>query len=142
MILPKLICSFFFSCESVLYEILSSLRSATTDAASSSSAFPTISATKSVTELLSEAAPLADAVGFCLHYFLQNTLFCLVYPLLVTQEPLFEDDTTDKNDGIGHDEAANVQGKLNGQIEDCCSYSRPGTYRIHGFLMFHLFCRY
>lgn len=68
-----------------------------------------MSATKSVTELLSEAAPLADAVGFYLHYFLQNTLFCLVYPLLVTQEPLFEDDTTDKNDGIGHDEAANVQ---------------------------------
>ncbi|CAI8589641.1 unnamed protein product [Vicia faba] len=80
--------------ESVLYEILSSLQSAPTDAASSSSAFPTISETNSVTELLSEAAPLADA------------------------EPLFEEDTRDKND-----EAANVQGKLNGQIEDCCSYT-------------------
>ncbi|KAL5056660.1 hypothetical protein RYX36_037342, partial [Vicia faba] len=36
----------------------------------------------------------------------------------VDEEPLFEEDTRDKND-----EAANVQGKLNGQIEDCCSYT-------------------
>ncbi|CAJ2649353.1 unnamed protein product [Trifolium pratense] len=85
--------------ESVLYEILSSLRSATTDAASSSSAFPTISATKSVNELLSEIAPLTDV------------------------EPLFEEDNTDDNDGIGHGDATDVQGKLNGQIEDCCSYT-------------------
>ncbi|KAL5073039.1 hypothetical protein RYX36_012023 [Vicia faba] len=76
-----------------VFSVSTTLRSAPTDAASSSSAFPTISETNSVTELLSEAAPLADA------------------------EPLFEEDTRDKND-----EAANVQGKLNGQIEDCCSY--------------------
>ncbi|WJX27953.1 hypothetical protein P8452_16726 [Trifolium repens] len=71
--------------ESVLYEILSSLRSATTDAASSSSAFPTISATKSVNELLSEVAPLTDV------------------------ELLFEEGTMDDNHGIGHGEAADVQ---------------------------------
>ncbi|RYR76041.1 hypothetical protein Ahy_A01g000635 isoform B [Arachis hypogaea] len=46
--------------ENLIYEILSSLRSATADAASSSSALPTISTTKSVTELLSEVAPSAD----------------------------------------------------------------------------------
>ncbi|KAL5163728.1 hypothetical protein HKD37_07G020566 [Glycine soja] len=43
--------------ESLLYEILSSLRSASTEAASSSSVLPTISSTKSVSELLSEVAP-------------------------------------------------------------------------------------
>ncbi|XP_027186467.1 uncharacterized protein [Cicer arietinum] len=85
--------------ESVLYEILSSLRSATTDAASSSSAFPTVSATKSVTELLSEVGPLTDV------------------------DPLFGEETKDDNDGIGHDEAADVQVKLNGHTEDCCSYT-------------------
>ncbi|KAL5052785.1 hypothetical protein RYX36_033467, partial [Vicia faba] len=63
-----------------VFSVSTPLRSAPTDAASSSSAFPTISETNSVTELLSEAAPLADA------------------------EPLFEKDTRDKND-----EAANVQ---------------------------------
>ncbi|KAL5102335.1 hypothetical protein RYX36_006662 [Vicia faba] len=63
-----------------VFSVSTPLRSAPTDAASSSSAFPTISETNSVTELLSEAAPLADA------------------------EPLFEEDTRDKND-----EAANVQ---------------------------------
>ncbi|KAL5059463.1 hypothetical protein RYX36_031067, partial [Vicia faba] len=62
-----------------VFSVSTPLRSAPTDAASSSSAFPTISETNSVTELLSEAAPLADA-------------------------PLFEEDTRDKND-----EAANVQ---------------------------------
>ncbi|KAL5063253.1 hypothetical protein RYX36_024990, partial [Vicia faba] len=63
-----------------VFSVSTLLRSAPTDAASSSSAFPTISETNSVTELLSEVAPLDDA------------------------EPLFEEDTRDKND-----KAANVQ---------------------------------
>ncbi|KAK7363890.1 hypothetical protein VNO77_06050 [Canavalia gladiata] len=81
--------------ENLLYEILSSLRSATTDAASSSSVLPTISNTKSVTELLSEVAPATDA------------------------ESIFREDTNE----TGNDEPADVQDKLNGQIEDCCSYT-------------------
>ncbi|XP_027330854.1 uncharacterized protein LOC113846598 isoform X2 [Abrus precatorius] len=84
--------------ESLLYEILSSLQSATTDAASSSSVLPTISSTKSVSELLSEVAP-------------------------VTDESIFREDTTYGNDETGHDEPSDVQDKLNGQIEDCCSYT-------------------
>ncbi|RDX89022.1 hypothetical protein CR513_29303, partial [Mucuna pruriens] len=80
--------------ESLLYEILSSLRSASTDAASSSSVLPTISTTKSVSELLSEVAP----------------------------DSFFGEDTNG-NDETGHDEPTDVQDKLNGEGEDCCSYT-------------------
>ncbi|KAH1200551.1 hypothetical protein AAZX31_17G003800 [Glycine max] len=80
--------------ESLLYEILSSLRSASTDAASSSSVLPAISSTKSVSELLSEVAPVTDTESF------------------------FREDTN------GNDEATDVQDKkLNGEGEDCCSYT-------------------
>ncbi|XP_068463222.1 uncharacterized protein [Phaseolus vulgaris] len=82
---------------SLLYEILSSLRSASTDAASSSSLLPAISTTKSVTELLSEVAP-------------------------VTDESFFREDT-DGNGETGHDEPTDVQDNLTGEGEDCCSYT-------------------
>ncbi|KAJ1427094.1 Alpha/Beta hydrolase fold [Sesbania bispinosa] len=71
--------------ENLLYEILSRLRSATTDAASSSSALPTISTTKSVSELLSEVAPLTDV------------------------ESMFEEDNKNDNNETGHDEPTDVQ---------------------------------
>ncbi|KAH1088864.1 hypothetical protein AAZX31_07G251300 [Glycine max] len=80
--------------ESLLYEILSSLRSASTEAASSSSVLPTISSTKSVSELLSEVAPVTDVESF------------------------FGEDT-DGNDG--HTDVQDK--KLNGEGEDCCSYT-------------------
>ncbi|CAJ1941582.1 unnamed protein product [Sphenostylis stenocarpa] len=83
---------------SLLYEILSSLRSASTDAASSSSVLPTISTTKSVCELLSEVAPVTDVESF------------------------FREDT-DGNDETGYDIPTDVQDKLNGEREDCCSYT-------------------
>ncbi|KAK7263743.1 hypothetical protein RJT34_31339 [Clitoria ternatea] len=85
--------------ESLLYDILSSLRSTTTDAASSSSVLPTISTTKSVSELLSEVVPVTDAGS------------------------IFREDTTYGNEENGHDEHTDVQDKVNGQIEDCCSYT-------------------
>ncbi|MED6131194.1 hypothetical protein PIB30_117052 [Stylosanthes scabra] len=79
--------------ENLIYEILSSLRSATPDAASSSSALPTISTTKSVTELLSEVAPSAD------------------------QESAFREETAHDNNEPTND----VQDKVNDQTEDCFS---------------------
>ncbi|KAI4296100.1 hypothetical protein L6164_036087 [Bauhinia variegata] len=84
--------------ESLLYEIISSLRSVTTDAASSSSAPPSISTTKSVNELLSEVAP-------------------------VTTESILREDTVHGNDEAGHGEPSHVQDNLNGQTEECCSYT-------------------
>ncbi|KHN40219.1 Hypothetical protein glysoja_038414 [Glycine soja] len=80
--------------ESLLYEILSSLRSASTEAASSSSVLPTISSTKSVSELLSEVAPVTDVESF------------------------FGEDT---NGNDGHTDVQDKQ--LNGEGEDCCSYT-------------------
>ncbi|KAK7292505.1 hypothetical protein RIF29_08286 [Crotalaria pallida] len=85
--------------ENLLYEILSSLRSATTDAASSSSGLQPISATKSVSELLSEVAPVTDA------------------------EAMFREVTLHINDEAGHDEPTDMQDKINGRIEECCSYT-------------------
>ncbi|XP_014509049.1 uncharacterized protein LOC106768415 isoform X1 [Vigna radiata var. radiata] len=84
--------------ESLLYEILSSLRSASTNAASSSSVLPAISTTKSVTELLSDVAPVTDVESF------------------------FREDTFG-NGETGCDEPTDVQDKLNGEGEDCCSYT-------------------
>jgi len=57
-----------------LYEILSSLRSASSDAASSSSVLPAISTPKSVTELLSEVTPVTDVV-WPVHVFFFKELF-------------------------------------------------------------------
>ncbi|KAL2339308.1 hypothetical protein Fmac_013754 [Flemingia macrophylla] len=82
--------------ENLLYEILSNLRSASTDAASSSSVLPTISSTKSVSELLSEVAPVTDTESF------------------------LKEDTND-NDETGHDEPSDVQ--VNGEGEECYSYT-------------------
>ncbi|KAK7387646.1 hypothetical protein VNO78_22433 [Psophocarpus tetragonolobus] len=84
--------------ESLLYEILSSLRSASTDAASSSSVLPTISSAKSVSELLSDIAPVTDVEAF------------------------FREDING-NDETCHDVPTDVQDKLKGEGEDCCSYT-------------------
>jgi len=62
------------SCQSLLYEIVSSLRSASTEAASSSSVLSTISNTKSVSKLLSEVAPVTNVVG-CLYLLLMHFSF-------------------------------------------------------------------
>ncbi|KAF9679300.1 hypothetical protein SADUNF_Sadunf06G0000600 [Salix dunnii] len=80
--------------ESLLYEIISGLRSACTDAASSS-VRPSIPTTKPVSELLSEVAPLANIV----------------------------DSMASENAGLCSDEPSNLQGKPNGQSEECCSYT-------------------
>ncbi|XP_019434909.1 PREDICTED: uncharacterized protein LOC109341451 isoform X2 [Lupinus angustifolius] len=87
--------------ENLLYEILSSMRSATTDDASSSSGLPTISATKSVSEPLSEDAPVTDA------------------------KAMFREVTMHVNNDAGHDEPTNmqVQEKVDGEIEECWSYT-------------------
>ncbi|OIV89278.1 hypothetical protein TanjilG_23738 [Lupinus angustifolius] len=85
--------------ENLLYEILSSMRSATTDDASSSSGLPTISATKSVSEPLSEDAPVTDA------------------------KAMFREVTMHVNNDAGHDEPTNMQEKVDGEIEECWSYT-------------------
>ncbi|KAF7801299.1 esterase/lipase domain protein [Senna tora] len=80
--------------KSLLYDIISSLRSAASGAASSSSAPPPISSSKSVDELFSEVATVT------------------------TVEPMFRDNTIH-----GNDEPNNDEDKLNCQTEECCSYT-------------------
>ncbi|KAG5242281.1 hypothetical protein OIU77_029390 [Salix suchowensis] len=80
--------------ESLLYEIITGLRSACTDAASSS-VRPSIPITKPVSELLSEVAPLANIA----------------------------DSMASENAGLCSDEPSNLQGKPNDQSEECCSYT-------------------
>ncbi|KAJ6741395.1 ALPHA/BETA-HYDROLASE [Salix viminalis] len=80
--------------ESLLYEIITGLRSACTDTASSS-VRPSIPTTKPVSELLSEVAPLANIA----------------------------DSMASENAGLCSDEPSNLQGKPNGQSEECCSYT-------------------
>ncbi|KAJ6967483.1 hypothetical protein NC653_035638 [Populus alba x Populus x berolinensis] len=81
--------------ESLLYEIITGLRSACTDVASSSSVPPSIPTKKPVSELLYEIAPFANIV----------------------------DSVANENAGPCSDEPSNLQGKSNGQSEDCCSYT-------------------
>ncbi|XP_048329507.1 uncharacterized protein LOC107433622 [Ziziphus jujuba] len=81
--------------ECLLYEIITGVRSAGTDTASSSSAPPTVSTTKSVDELLSEIAPVT----------------ILADTLLGEDNPLSNHDSSD------------IQDKANCQNEECCSYT-------------------
>ncbi|KAJ7967888.1 alpha/beta-Hydrolases superfamily protein [Quillaja saponaria] len=83
--------------ESLLYEIIAGLRSMDTDAASSSSAPPSISTSKSVGHLLSEVAPVATVEDSVLR--------------------------EDRDNILGSDKPSHIQDKLNGQNEECCSYT-------------------
>jgi hypothetical protein len=65
--------------ESFLYEIISGLRSACIDVASSSSAPPAPLTTKPTNELLSEAMPMIDTV-YLFSFLLEFSSRCLVYP--------------------------------------------------------------
>ncbi|WRX27198.1 Histidine phosphatase superfamily [Theobroma cacao] len=80
--------------ESLLYEIITGLQSASTNAASSSSAPPSILTTKPVNELLSEVAPLSRLDSM-----------------------LSGDNRPDS------DEPSNLLDKPNGQSDECCSYT-------------------
>ncbi|XVE87589.1 hypothetical protein DITRI_Ditri19aG0000300 [Diplodiscus trichospermus] len=80
--------------ESLLYEIITGCQSASTNAASSSSAPPSVLMTKPVNELLSEVAPLTGL----------DSLLC-------------RDNVPDS------DEPSNLQDKPNGQSDECCSYT-------------------
>ncbi|KAG6768844.1 hypothetical protein POTOM_024454 [Populus tomentosa] len=102
--------------ESLLYEIITGLHSACTDAASSS-VHPSIPTTKSVSKLLSEVAPLANIVdsmasenaGHCSDE--PSNLQCKMCLWLNALGQTF----------IGNSMVA-LQGKPNGQSE-CCSYT-------------------
>ncbi|KAK7412769.1 hypothetical protein VNO78_04385 [Psophocarpus tetragonolobus] len=86
--------------ESLLYGILSSLRSATTDTASSSSAPPSISnSTASVGELISKVAPIT------------------------AHESMITQDLTHGNDEPGHVEPADMKDEQPGLTEDYYSYT-------------------
>ncbi|KAF3451927.1 hypothetical protein FNV43_RR08023 [Rhamnella rubrinervis] len=79
--------------ECLLYEIITGVHSAGTDAASSSSAPPNISTVKSVDELLSEIAPVTtDAV-------------------------------LDEDNALSNLDSSDIQDKPNCQNEECCSYT-------------------
>ncbi|XP_007026439.2 PREDICTED: uncharacterized protein LOC18597378 [Theobroma cacao] len=80
--------------ESLLYEIITGLQSASTNAASSSSAPPSILTTKPVNGLLSEVAPLSRLDSM-----------------------LSGDNRPDS------DEPSNLLDKPNGQSDECCSYT-------------------
>uniref|UniRef100_A0A2P2M820 Catalytic n=1 Tax=Rhizophora mucronata TaxID=61149 RepID=A0A2P2M820_RHIMU len=80
--------------ESLLYEIITSLQAACTDAASSSSAPPSIPTTKPVSELLSEVIPVTGVV----------------------------DSLVNEKDMCSGDEPLNLQDKSR-QSEECCSYT-------------------
>ncbi|XP_019440077.1 PREDICTED: uncharacterized protein LOC109345491 [Lupinus angustifolius] len=81
--------------ESLLYEILASLQSPTTNAASSSSALPSISTEASVSKLLSEVAP-------------------------VTPESMIREVMNGYNEPI-HDELSYAKNEPNGLTEECYS---------------------
>ncbi|XP_010252925.1 PREDICTED: uncharacterized protein LOC104594357 isoform X2 [Nelumbo nucifera] len=89
--------------ESLLYEIIAGLRNVGTEAASSSSAPPSISTTKSIGEFLSEIAPVAN--------------------VLIQDSLLVEDNMTNDFDRVNDDESRHLQDKTSGQNEECCSYS-------------------
>ncbi|KAJ8769869.1 hypothetical protein K2173_008951 [Erythroxylum novogranatense] len=80
--------------ESLLYEIITGLRSSCVGAASSSCAPPSILTAKPVSELLCEVVP--DA--------------CVIHSL-------------DEKHMIRSEEPSNFQDKLNGASEECCSYT-------------------
>lgn len=81
--------------ESLLFEIITGLRSASAGAASSSSAPPSILSTKPVTELLSEVGPLTEVV----------------------------DGDLNKDFDLKFDDPSNLEDKPNDQAEECCSHS-------------------
>ncbi|XVF26264.1 hypothetical protein REPUB_Repub13aG0283900 [Reevesia pubescens] len=81
--------------EGLLYEIITGLQSASTNAASSSSAPPSIMTTKPVNELLLEVAPLTRLV----------------------------DSMLSRDNRPDSDEPSNLQDKPNGQSDECCSYT-------------------
>lgn len=81
--------------EGLLYEIISGLQTVDTGAASSSSAPPTISTTKSVSELLSDVAPVAGVI----------------------------DELDNVANTLGDDDPSELQGKPIIQNEECCSYT-------------------
>ncbi|KAF8414326.1 hypothetical protein HHK36_002327 [Tetracentron sinense] len=87
--------------ESLLYEIITGLRTAGTDAASSSSAPPGISTTQSVSEFLSEIAPVPSVFGSLLD----------------------QDNCTHDMDINNGDEPLHLQDKTNSQNEECCSFT-------------------
>nr|DAD23770.1 TPA_asm: hypothetical protein HUJ06_025233 [Nelumbo nucifera] len=75
--------------ESLLYEIIAGLRNVGTEAASSSSAPPSISTTKSIGEFLSEIAPVAN--------------------VLIQDSLLVEDNMTNDFDRVNDDESRHLQ---------------------------------
>ncbi|XP_057478074.1 uncharacterized protein LOC130765610 isoform X2 [Actinidia eriantha] len=81
--------------EGLLYEIIAGLQTVDADAASSSSGPPGISTTKSVTELLSDVAQVAGVI-----------------------DPMVNQANT-----LDGDDASEMQDKLIGQNEECCSYT-------------------
>ncbi|XP_050226997.1 uncharacterized protein LOC126676761 [Mercurialis annua] len=82
--------------ESLLCELITGLRSACTDAASSSAAPPSIPIIKPVDELLSEVPPVTS---------------------------IAVDSLVSENDRISKDDPLKLQDKPNVQGEDCCSYT-------------------
>ncbi|KAG8648423.1 hypothetical protein MANES_08G014800v8 [Manihot esculenta] len=82
--------------ESLLCEIITGLRSAFTDAASSSSAPPSFPTTKPVSELLYETMPVTS---------------------------ILVDSPVNESDRLSSDEPSKLQDKPNGQSEECCSYT-------------------
>ncbi|XP_043701254.1 uncharacterized protein LOC122651784 isoform X2 [Telopea speciosissima] len=87
--------------ERLLCEIITGLPNAGTDAASSSSAPPCFSTTKSIGEFLSELPPVPD----------------------VLDSLLDEDNNANDLDKAKDDEQLHLQDKTDGQNEECCSYS-------------------
>ncbi|KDP29023.1 hypothetical protein JCGZ_16412 [Jatropha curcas] len=82
--------------ESLLCEIITGIGSACTDAASSSSAPPSIPNVKPVTELLAEVMPVTS---------------------------IEVDSVVNESDSLSNDEPSKLQDKPNGQSEECCSYT-------------------
>ncbi|XP_021620780.1 uncharacterized protein LOC110621053 isoform X6 [Manihot esculenta] len=82
--------------KSLLCEIITGLRSAFTDAASSSSAPPSFPTTKPVSELLYETMPVTS---------------------------ILVDSPVNESDRLSSDEPSKLQDKPNGQSEECCSYT-------------------
>ncbi|CAL5411771.1 hypothetical protein CsSME_00031260 [Camellia sinensis var. sinensis] len=81
--------------ESLLYEIIAGLRTVGTDVASSSSAPPGISTTKSVSELLTDVAPVASVI----------------------------DSMINEANALVGDDPSEMQDKQIGQNDECCSYT-------------------
>ncbi|THF98457.1 hypothetical protein TEA_006720 [Camellia sinensis var. sinensis] len=80
---------------SLLYEIIAGLRTVGTDVASSSSAPPGISTTKSVSELLTDVAPVASVI----------------------------DSMINEANALVGDDPSEMQDKQIGQNDECCSYT-------------------